>query len=172
MTFKLVKIDYKYCDFLRKSDNRVPYNKGTKELRPFVGILFKIDDKEYFAPLSSPKEKHLKMKNYIDFFKIDNGILGVINFNNMIPVTKNNYEIINLNDTNLDIKDKKYQELLKNQLSWLNKNSTTVRKKAKKLYDKYKNESLNKNIYNRCCNFLLLEQKCNEYNKQKITTCV
>ena len=69
MTFKLVRINYKYCDYLRKFDSRVPYNKGTKELRPFVGVLFKIDSKEYFAPLSSPKPKHLKMKNTIDFLK-------------------------------------------------------------------------------------------------------
>ena len=143
MTFKLVRINYKYCDYLRKFDSRVPYNKGTKELRPFVGVLFKIDSKEYFAPLSSPKPKHLKMKNYVDFFKIDNGLLGVINFNNMIPVNKDNYEIIDLNKIEL-------------------------KQKSKKLYDKYLNKSLNKSIYERCCNFPLLEKKCDEYSKEKV----
>ena len=73
-----------------------------------VGVLFKIDSKEYFAPLSSPKPKHLKMKNYVDFFKIDNGLLGVINFNNMIPVNKDNYEISDLNMI----------ELRFNQIQW------------------------------------------------------
>lgn len=38
--FKIVKVDYKYCDFLRIYDNKVPYNAGSKELRPFIGILF------------------------------------------------------------------------------------------------------------------------------------
>lgn len=39
---KIVKIDHEYCDYLRKFDFRVSYNAGIKELRPFVGILFKI----------------------------------------------------------------------------------------------------------------------------------
>ena len=31
--FKIVKVDYKYCDYLRKFDNKVAYNKNEKELR-------------------------------------------------------------------------------------------------------------------------------------------
>ena len=115
LKFKLVRVDANYCDYLRIFDNRVAYNKNEKELRPFVGILFTINDCEYFAPLSSPKPKHLKMHNTIDFFKIENGKLGAINFNNMIPVTKGNYKIIDLNKNNLSSKEKKYQELLKDQ---------------------------------------------------------
>ncbi len=61
--FRIVKVDYKYCDYLRQFDNKVPYNARSKELRPFIGILFLINECEYFAPLSSPKAKHLDMKN-------------------------------------------------------------------------------------------------------------
>ena len=39
----LVRLDTKYCDYLRQFDNKVPYNYNEKELRPFVGVLFKID---------------------------------------------------------------------------------------------------------------------------------
>lgn len=77
---KIVKIDYKYCDFLRKYDNKVPYNAGTKDLRPFIGILFMVDNCEYFAPLSSPKEKHKKLKNTLDLIKIKNGEYGGCKF--------------------------------------------------------------------------------------------
>lgn len=169
MVFKLVKIDYMYCDYLRKYDKRVVYNKGKKELRPFIGVLFSIGDKEYFASLSSPKPKHQIMKNNIDFFKIDNGTLGVINFNNMIPVKEENYEIISLNKVDLNKKEKEYQILLRKQLIWLNKNNGAVRKKAKILYSKYINGTLYKNIYDRCCNFILLEEKCDSYTKQKVS---
>ncbi len=41
---------------------------------------------KYYAPLTSPKPKHLKMKNGKDFRKINGGQYGAINFNNMIPV--------------------------------------------------------------------------------------
>ena len=75
---------------LRQFDNKIAYNKHEKELRPFIGILFEIDTCKYFAPLSSPKPKHRKMKNMIDFFKIKDGELDAVNFNNMIPVTDKN----------------------------------------------------------------------------------
>lgn len=32
---KLVRIDSNYCEYLRTFDDKVPYNKITKELRPF-----------------------------------------------------------------------------------------------------------------------------------------
>jgi len=106
--FQIVKVDSKHCDYLRKFDNRVAYNKDSKELRPFIGILFTINDIKYFAPLTSPKLKHKKMKNTIDFIKIGNGTLGAINFNNMIPVKDNNYVLIDLNRKNLNREDAKY----------------------------------------------------------------
>ena len=86
LNLEIVIVDSDYCDYLRQFDNKVAYNKHKKELRPFIGILFEIDTCKYFAPLSSPKPKHRKMKNMIDFFKIKDGELGAVNFNNMIPV--------------------------------------------------------------------------------------
>ena len=81
---------------MRTFDSKVSYNAGYKELRPFIGALFKVNNCEYFAPLSSPKPKHKVLKNSIDMIRIKEGVYGVINFNNMIPVTKNNYSIIDL----------------------------------------------------------------------------
>ena len=57
---KLVKIDSDYCDFLRQYDNKVPYNADKKVLRPFIGVLFPVNQCLYCAPLSSPTAKHLK----------------------------------------------------------------------------------------------------------------
>ena len=45
--FILVRLDYNYCDYLRQFDNKVPYNKNKKELRPFIGILFQINNCHY-----------------------------------------------------------------------------------------------------------------------------
>ena len=39
-----------------------------------------------------------------------------------------------------------------------------IYRKSKLLYDLYKNDKLSKNIKDRCCNFPLLEIKCNVYN--------
>jgi len=163
--FKIVRVNPEYCNYLIKFDNRVSYNEGAKELRPFVGILFVIDSCEYFAPLASPKPKHKSLKNTLDLIKIENGEFGVINFNNMIPVTKCNYEDYNLDVKSDDIREKFRIELLTNQLRWLTSNKKEVLDRANLLYYLYKNNRLPDNVRNRCCNFMLLEEKCNEYNK-------
>ena len=105
------------------------------------------------------------MKNTLDFLKIKNGELGAVNFNNMIPVKENNYQLINLDEEALTISEIKYQKLLKEQLFWLNKNYFQVKDKSLKLYTLYNNGKLPTNIKDRCCNFKLLEKKCNEYFK-------
>lgn len=69
-TLKLVKVDSDYCDYLRTFDSKVPYNMDQKSLRPFVGVLFEVNKCKYFAPLTSPKPKHHKMKNTRDFLNI------------------------------------------------------------------------------------------------------
>ena len=90
--------------------------KNKKELRPFIGILFKIENCEYFAPLSSPKPKYKTMKAIIAFLKIKDGELGAVNFNNMIPVRENNYAIVNLNKPAFNESEQKYQKMLIEQL--------------------------------------------------------
>ncbi len=162
--FILVRIDSNYCDYLRSFDKRVMYNKDKKELRPFVGVIFKIGNIEYFAPLASPKLKHLTMRNNLDFLKINGGSLGVINFNNMIPVLKSNYTLIDLNTVPTNNKERTYYYLLMAQLSWLNAHSMQVIKKAKHLYNLYLTDKIYISLKNRCCNFSLLEEKCLEYH--------
>lgn len=169
-SFIIVQVDYKYCEYLRTFDERVPYNSGIKRNRPFIGVLFKVDGLEYFTPLSSPKEKHKHMRNTIDFIKIADGELGAINFNNMIPIRTKCYEELNLLVKPKTTKEIQYYHMLQMQLIWLNKNYHRVIKKAKNLYTKHKNNQLNENIYKRCCNFSLLEQKCQEYDSTLVSS--
>lgn len=167
MEFNFYNINSNYCDYLRNYDKNIPYTMDNKATRPFIGIVIKIDDINYYAPLTSPKEKHLKMKNQIDFLKIDNGNLGAINFNNMIPVTEDNISKIQIKN----IQDKDYKNLLENQLSWCNKkqNKQNILDKAKKLYDYINNPNNIKNvdrwekIKSRCCDFKKLEQLAKVY---------
>lgn len=76
----LVRLDSKYCDYLRQFDKKVSCNYDRKELRPFIGVLFEVNDCKYFAPLSSPKPKYKIIKTTLDFLKIANGDLGAISF--------------------------------------------------------------------------------------------
>lgn len=154
---KIYFIDSKYIEYLRKFDNKVAFNKIPN--RPYIGIVYTYNNFNYFAPLSSPKPKHISMNNnVIDVFKIDDGKLGVVNLNNMIPCTM---EV--LTEAIPIITDKKYKTLLENQLSYINAKREILYKKTIRFQNQYRNGRLYPNILNRCCNFPLLEKKCIEY---------
>lgn len=154
---KLYYISEDYIKYLRKYDNKVPSNKNTT--RPYIGIVYQYNGFNYFAPLSSPKEKHLKMnKKAIDIWKIDDGKLGIINFNNMLPCQKNL-----LTEVLPTITDVKYRKLLENQIELINKDRNIMLKKIITFHNKYNENLLTENVKNRCCNFRLLELKCQEY---------
>jgi len=164
MSLSLYKVDELYNQKLRMIDSRVMDLSCSKSSRPFVGILIIINGLNYVAPLSSPKPKHLKMKNSLDFLKIDGGSLGIINFNNMIPV-KQEY-LIKIDPSKFipnKISDLNYINLLNKQLSWINKkiNEEKIIKKAEKLRTLYISQKLPKNIEERCVNFILLEKIIN-----------
>ena len=100
------------------------------------------------------------MKNNIDIIKINDVKLGVVNFNNMISVSPNNYEIIDINKIPENIYVLKRQQLLKDQLLCLNKDYNRIIIKAVKLYDLYTCNRLVKIIKDKCCNFSLPIKKC------------
>ena len=103
---RLYHVSDTYIQYLKQFDERVPDNKNQK--RPYVGIVVEVGGVTYYAPLSSPKPKHLKMKNGKDFRKINKGVYGAINFNNMIPVPVEELLLIDFNA----IQDKQYRRLL------------------------------------------------------------
>ena len=167
----LYTIDTKYCDFLRETDRCIVYNSGSKATRPFVGIVLEIikDDSSkfnYFAPLSSPKPKHLTMREGIDLVKINRGRQGVINLNNMFPVPK---ECLHLIDTALrsgdSLENQQYKMLLSDQLDWCNisSNAQKIRKKAEMLYRKVAAGDINAGLLARCCKFSEDENACVRY---------
>lgn len=166
MSLSFVTVDSKYCDFLRKADPCIPYTANQKEKRPFVGVLLSINDKEYYAPLTSPKPKHLSMKNSVDFVKIDQGKLGAINFNNMIPIHSDCLKKVDLSILPNDSKsDKDYKMLLGDQLDWCNKNKDFIINKAVKLHAIISQDKAHDSLKKRCCNFPVVEKQYVEYRK-------
>ncbi len=66
----------------------------------------------------------------IDIWKIKEGKLGIINFNNMLPCTS-----AVLSEVLPTIKDTKYKKLLENQISFLNADKDKIFKKAKLFHE-------------------------------------
>ena len=97
-------------------------------------------------------------KTAIDIWLIDEGKLGVINFNNMIPCP-----IEELTELLPTVKEEKYKKLLENQISSINKDRELILKKITRFHQQYNKKILYENILLRCCNFRLLEIKCMEY---------
>ena len=120
-------ISDKYINYLHSFDEKVADNKH--ESRPYIGVVVQIGVVNYYAPFTSPKPKHLKMKNSIDFRKIHGGKYGAINFNNMIPVPNEALILINIEkEPNL-----KYRRLLQNQYIAIEKDMEAIAKTARKL---------------------------------------
>ena len=121
---KLYTIDNEYLDYLSNYDDKVPTEHGQHK-RPYVGVVIQQGDVRYFAPLSSPKPKHLTMpNNMLDCIKLSGGRLGVVNLNNMIPApeeTLNEVILPSLEEIEVMLDEgKQYMFLLRNQLEEVN----------------------------------------------------
>ena len=114
-----------YISFLKAYDSKVPENK--QESSPYLGIVLQIGSIKYYAPFSSPKPKHKKMRNGKDFRKIANGQYGAINFNNMIPVVDEALIYIDING----IEDRQYKNLLGNQYSAISADEEQIKQTQK-----------------------------------------
>lgn len=113
---KVYTVNTDYCKYLQYYESKIPFVRNEKENRPFIS-LFCINSLNFFAPLMSPQIKHITMKNSQDFFKIDNGKLGAINFNNIIPIPQNCLKEIDIDK----IIDLKYKRMLLMQMDWIEK---------------------------------------------------
>ena len=106
------------------------------------------------------------MKNQVDFLKINGGVWGAINFNNMIPIHSDQLERIDMRILPTDDKATvDYKNLLANQLSWCNTsaNATSIIQKAEKLYRIITSKTARPQLAKRCCDFRVLEVAMNHY---------
>ena len=160
----LYHIDMKYIRDLAKADDRVMSVSPQigKEKRPFVGIVILCESKKYCIPLTSPKPKHLTMKNDKDFTRMfdKNGkMIGCLNFNNMIPVSDSVLSPVNMKlHPEMREHERKYVSLLNDQLDWCNENQEAFIRKAEKLYRLItENPDKLPLLTKRCCDFIRLE---------------
>ena len=169
-------VDKSYINYLVKVDKRVGYVEYGGRLKLHVGILVTVNHLNYYVPISSAKPKHHNMSNSIDFHKLIDKATGelyaVININNMIPVpyfyiTQLKYDKIANFRTFLNEKEKTdYIYLLQKEKLIIDKIAFVLQSKAQKLYQKCLDKPYS-SLATRCCNFLLLEEKCKYYNKEK-----
>lgn len=165
---KLYEINEEYTNYLISFDSTVMYKKDS---RKYVGVVLKIGDYKYFAPLTSPKTKHKKMSNSLKVMLIysKGQHIGTISISNMIPVL--DYSVVtSVNIKTLiisnDIDIRKYGMLLSRQIKEINKQNFE-KELLRKAHAMYQNQI--KNYNQNITNFRLLEEKIKEYKlSQKI----
>ena len=160
-TLKLYRISDKYIRFLKGVDVRVQDNKDRR--RPYVGVVLYVGSFRYFVPMESPKPNHANIKPGHHIMKLDNGKLGLLGFNNMIPVHDSAiipFDIDNEPDT-------KYAELLRRQVSVINRNKADIYAHATKTYYSVVNKK-NNFLIGICCDFKKLEGACKRFNQNYV----
>ena len=160
----LYTVSTDYIDFLRKFQINVWMNEENYRLRPYVGVVMKLDRCEYFAPLSSPKPKHSHMKDRLDFIRLEHRgqLKGVVNLNNMIPVTADVSSPLEINS----VADEGYRHLLNVEMIDIRRKSGIIAKNALIVYrivTKFGHEPQNAKLVAICYDFLMLESKLDEY---------
>lgn len=157
---KIYDINFKYRKYLYQFDQKV----NLKHNRHFSSIVVVMDNIHYFIPLTShPLRKNGKRRNprtTIEIFNESKELIAALLINNMIPVSDNDYQLVNISND----KDKDY---LNSEIIYLRKESV-----KNELIRKVKNVRgaviVRKDpfLISFCCNFLLLEQKMKEWNNK------
>ena len=153
---KFYDVDISYVNFLRNFDYRVPQIKYNTYNKFVCGVVLKIDKYDYFVPISSNISKqHTNM-----LIQDDNGkVIASIKFCFMFPVPSN---LIKIKDfARIRQVDPTYADLLEKELKFCQRNENRILQKALNIYKIGCNK---KHILNKeCCDFLLLEQKYDEW---------
>lgn len=131
---KFYTVSDTYITHLKAIDDRVPDNY--KATRPYVGVVMEINGHQYLAPLTSYKPKQDRLNaSTPSLFKLhekgdEQNKLGMIQINNMLPVTEAELTLLNM-----DAQPEKYKRMLNLQLAFIKANQEKIKEKAEKFYE-------------------------------------
>lgn len=158
---KFYYINSDYIHYLKQFESKIQsnYDSSGSHQKPYIGVVLEINDFQYFAPLTSPKDKFRSIPDSNPaLFKITankSKLIGVIALNNMIPVKENT-----LSPVVFSRLDEQYKNLLLQQYRIISSKTVTeiVQKKAKDLY-RLVTELKHPHFVKLSCNFKFLENK-------------
>ena len=177
---KLYEISEEYISYLRAFDSFVFSAKedDRNHTRKYLGVVYTINDYNYYIPLSSPKNTDYQMINgkrkirrsIVPIIRItalsDSGELelkGTLKLSNMIPVPSSELTLYDLeNET-----DQFYKALIHKELLFIRKNRDKIIQYAKVLYKQKKEENPSVGYLGSTVNFFLLEQKHDDFIAKK-----
>ena len=158
---KFYEISETYIDYLSPHAPHLFHNSKKEQVntRKYLGIVLRVYDMDYFAPLSSFKAKHEKMKEGMDFLKV--GRYAVINLNNMFPVPVSECKYVDFSMVN----NKIYKDLLMAEYRIIKQMQEKIRKRAEQLYQHKRINGNSTPLAKRCNDFDRLERLCRSWQK-------
>ena len=164
---RLYSVSDDYIEYLRNIFPRVYSNKiaNRKHTRKYLGVVFKLNDFNYYIPLSSPKDAHdyitlngkkvIRKDSIIVIRMVVKGTLkGTLQIGTMIPVPNKALIQYNLQDE----QDISYKELVQDEIIFIRKNTNRIIKTAKLLYSK-KTKGTHKNpVIDKVLDFKSIEE--------------
>ena len=154
---RIYEVKTEYVDYLSQNHDHLYYDKAGKNKRKYIGIVMEINGYKYFAPLSSFKDKHKRIKEGVDFIKIKD--YAVININNMIPVPDGVFYSPDINAE----KDLHYRYLLQAESREINRQKNRILKNAQIVYTHKKKYGKSTLLAKRTNDFEKLEKLCKKY---------
>ena len=159
---KLVYLDKAYQDYIKPfcSEHQL-LDKGENQRRPFLGtVLTGLNGYDYFVPLTS--SDRMANSKQIDVFPLNKGKNGTLNLNLMIPVPKGEVQLFDINK----MQRCKMRDMFTAQQRHIARQSGNIKKNAAEVYLR-SIYAPNNNLAKRCNDFLLLEEKCKDWDKHK-----
>lgn len=177
---KLYEISEEYISYLRRFDSFVFSSKedDRNHTRKYLGVVYTINNYNYYIPLSSPKNTDYQMingkrkirKSIVPIIRItaqvDSGELelkGTLKLSNMIPVPFSELTLYDLESES----DQFYKALIHKELLFIRKNKDKIIQYAKVLYKQKKESNPSVSYLNSTVNFSLLEQKHDDFLAKK-----
>lgn len=159
--------DFSYVDYLKEAElakrgfSRVPdVNYGQHRKPKFLcGVVLQVNSVNYYVPVTSYKKQ--KPDNFLII--ANNGqAVSSLRFNYMFPIPPDALTVRNIKNE----PDQAYRSLLAQELRYCINNQDTIQRLAERTY---KRVLLGKNIglVANSCDFLLLEEKCREWQQTR-----
>jgi protein AbiQ len=154
------QVETAYITYLQGIDGRVPridYSAVSPHDKFLCGIVLKVGDYDYFAPVSSFRTSQ---RSNIIIKDVNGKDVASVRFSFMIPVPSDVISVKKIKDE----PSPQYRMLLNMELQFCRRNTNAIYSKARFVYDAVtvKKDPL---MVKSCCDFKTLEASCDEYMK-------
>ncbi|MBO5177049.1 MAG: type III toxin-antitoxin system ToxN/AbiQ family toxin [Lachnospiraceae bacterium] len=179
-TLKIYSVTDEYINYLRTSYPNVYSNKQDTRVhtRNYVGVVIKVENYNYYLPLSSPKETDYQVagdgkvikKSIVPIVRIvvknskgEKELKGTLRISHMIPVPESELQLYDLENEPGDA----YKDLVSNEILFIRKNKERILNNAKLLYKQKTEGDRSAGYVKMALDYKALEKMCDDYIKDE-----